>query len=227
MIAFGLAFVLATPAGAEVVDSPQTVKAYSIDVEGREYLQEGYVEQQVWQEDFNAKAEQAEKLNAELIELTQFLDDESAAKVNDFDVSKFKYIKEVDSYIADAEKMKQDALAAKERQLEQQRRIQQAQQAQRQQTQSSVPNGSGLTRSGGVNWYNGRKETYYSSRVLYHYRTSEWWIDSEGFYRTSEGYYVVAASDMAQGTVFRGSKGLCQVLDSGCAANVTDYYVQW
>lgn len=224
MIAFGLALVLAAPARAEVVDSPQTIKAYSIDMEGREYLQEGYVEQQVWQEDFNAKAEQAEKLNAELTDLVQYLDDESAAKVNDFDASKFKYIKEVDSHIADAEKMKQDALAAKERQLEQQRRTQQAQQTQEQQSHT---NGSGLTRSSGVNWYNGRKETYYSSRVLYHYRTSEWWVDSEGFYRTSEGYYVVAASDMAQGTVFRGSKGLCQVLDSGCAANVTDYYVQW
>ena len=51
--------------------------------------------------------------------------------------------------------------------------------------------------------------------------------DSEGFYRTNEGYYVVAASDMAQGTTFEGSKGTCIVLDSGCSEGVTDYYVQW
>lgn len=99
--------------------------------------------------------------------------------------------------------------------------------AEQQQSQQSVSNGSGLSASSGVNNFGGRKETYYSSNVLYHHRTPEWWVDSEGFYRTSEGYYVVAASDMAQGTVFQGSKGLCQVLDSGCSAGVTDYYVNW
>ena len=85
----------------------------------------------------------------------------------------------------------------------------------------------GLTAQSGVNYYDGRTETYYSSNVLYHYRTGEWTVDEEGFYRTAEGYYVVAASDMEQGTVFQGSKGECIVLDSGCAAGVTDYYVQW
>lgn len=98
---------------------------------------------------------------------------------------------------------------------------------QQQKQQSYSSSSGGLTKSGGVFNYNGRRETYYSSRVLYHYRTPEWWIDGEGFYRTSEGYYVVAASDMSQGTVFQGSKGMCQVLDSGCAAGTTDYYVSW
>lgn len=85
----------------------------------------------------------------------------------------------------------------------------------------------GLTPQSGVNAYNGRVETYYSSSVLWHYRTNEWTADSEGFYRDSEGRYVVAASDMLQGTVFEGSKGECIVLDSGCADGVTDYYVNW
>ena len=98
---------------------------------------------------------------------------------------------------------------------------------QQQKQQSYSSSSGGLTKSGGVFNYNGRRETYYSSRVLYHYRTPEWWIDGEGFYRTSEGYYVVAASDMSQGTVFQGSKGMCQILDSGCAAGTTDYYVSW
>jgi len=85
----------------------------------------------------------------------------------------------------------------------------------------------GLTPQSGVNAYNGRVETYYSSNVLYHYNTAAWTVDDEGFYRTDEGYYVVAASDMPQGAVFEGSKGDCIVLDSGCADGVTDYYVQW
>ena len=88
-------------------------------------------------------------------------------------------------------------------------------------------NGSGLTRSGGVNNYNGRRETYYSSNVLYHHRTGEWTQDSEGFWRDADGYYVVAASDKSQGSTFTGSKGECKVYDSGCAAGTTDYYTGW
>lgn len=85
----------------------------------------------------------------------------------------------------------------------------------------------GLTAFTGVNYHEGRTETYYSSNVLYHKDTPQWTVDSEGFYRTSEGQYVVAASDKPQGAVFEGSKGECIVLDSGCAEGVTDYYVAW
>ena len=84
-----------------------------------------------------------------------------------------------------------------------------------------------ITKTLGVYYHGDRKETYYSSNVLYHYRTGEWWADEEGFYRTNEGHYVVAASDMPQGTVFTCSKGTCIVLDCGCAEKVTDYYVNW
>lgn len=99
---------------------------------------------------------------------------------------------------------------------------------------SGVSNGGGyssssggLTKSGGVYNYGGRRETYYSSQVLYHYRTPEWTADAEGFYRDANGYYVVAASDLPQGTVFQGSRGMCKVYDSGCAAGTTDYYVNF
>lgn len=85
----------------------------------------------------------------------------------------------------------------------------------------------GLNSFTGVNYHEGRTETYYSSNVLYHYRTPEWTLDDEGFWRTDEGYYVVAASDMEQGTTFEGSKGTCIVLDCGCAPGITDYYVNW
>lgn len=88
-------------------------------------------------------------------------------------------------------------------------------------------NGSGLTREGGVNYHDGRLETWYSSNVLYHYRTGEWTVDAEGFYRDDQGRYIVAASDMPQGTVFQGSKGDCIVADSGCAAGTTDYYTNF
>lgn len=81
----------------------------------------------------------------------------------------------------------------------------------------------------GIHWYGDRLETYYSSNVAYHYRTPEWWLDDEGFWRTSDGYYVVSVCEyeMDEGTVFEGSKGLCQVLDCGCDWGTTDYYVAW
>ncbi|HAX64048.1 MAG TPA: hypothetical protein DCX84_04120 [Collinsella aerofaciens] len=66
-----------------------------------------------------------------------------------------------------------------------------------------------------------------AAMCLYHYRTGEWTQDSEGFWRDSDGYYVVAAGDMAQGSTFTGSKGDCKVYDSGCAAGTTDYYTGW
>lgn len=84
----------------------------------------------------------------------------------------------------------------------------------------------GLTRDGGVNYHEGRRESYYSSTVLYHKDTADWELDEDGFYRDDEGYYVVAASDMEQGTVFDGSMGECKVYDTGCPAGTTDYYVK-
>ena len=79
----------------------------------------------------------------------------------------------------------------------------------------------------GIYWYGDRLETYYSSSVLYHWRTPEWWVDDNGFYRTEDGYYVVAASDYEQGTIIDTSMGPAQVLDSGCPYGVTDFYVVW
>ena len=91
---------------------------------------------------------------------------------------------------------------------------------------ASMGSSGSLTKASGVNYYGGRRETYYSSNVLYHYLTPTWTLDSEGFYRDGDNY-VVAASDMPQGTTFPCSKGTCIVLDTGCHAGTTDYYVAW
>lgn len=218
---------IAAPARAEEPDTPQTLVAYSLTAEGSEYLQEGYVEKAAWRDEFEAQSQETQQIHAELVDLRNYLSEENAAKVDNFSIDNFNYIEELQNVKDEFTTMRDEALAAKERQLEQHRQKEQ-QQSQPSNTQTVYSgNGSGLTQSGGVNYHGGRRETYYSSRVLYHYRTPEWTVDSEGFYRTAEGYYVVAASDIAQGTVFQGSKGMCQVLDSGCAAGTTDYYVSW
>ena len=78
-----------------------------------------------------------------------------------------------------------------------------------------------------IDGVNGTRETAYSSQVLYHYRTSEWTPDEYGFYRTDDGYYVVASSDYEQGTIIETTRGEAMVLDSGCDSGIVDFYCNW
>lgn len=78
----------------------------------------------------------------------------------------------------------------------------------------------------GVVEHNGVTETWYSSNALYHWRTPEWEADEEGFYRTDEGYYVVATDAWPEGAVIETSRGPAQVLDGGCGGNV-DFYTNF
>lgn len=80
---------------------------------------------------------------------------------------------------------------------------------------------------GVVDGLNGTTETAYSSNVLYHYRTSEWQPDEYGFYRTNEGYYVVASNDYPEGTVIETTRGEAMVLDGGCDNGIVDFYTNW
>lgn len=84
-----------------------------------------------------------------------------------------------------------------------------------------------LTKEGGVNYYNGRRETWYSSKTLYHKNTSQWTVGSDGIYRDKDGYVVCACSDITQGSIVETSHGAGRVLDAGCAAGTTDIYVAW
>lgn len=80
---------------------------------------------------------------------------------------------------------------------------------------------------GVVDGPNGTTETAYSSNVLYHYRTNEWTPDEYGFYRTEDGYYVVASNEYEEGTVIETSRGEAMVLDGGCDAGYIDFYTNW
>ena len=191
---------------------------------------EGYEDLATWWDDLKAKrAEYAGKAEEAISAYGSYLSEEQQNQLRDLEnellsATSFAEIGELDAQfnevVSAGETAKADAEALA------------AQQSATVSTSSGggasyYSNGSGLTKQSGVNYYDGRRETYYSSNILYHFRTPEWTVDSEGFYRTSGGQYVVAASDMPQGTVFQGSKGQCIVLDSGCAAGTTDYYVAW
>lgn len=82
-------------------------------------------------------------------------------------------------------------------------------------------------KSQGVIYQNGTRYTYYSSNVAYHYRTPEWTAGSDGLYRTSEGYIVVASGDHAQGSLVDTPFGTGQVLDSCATSGTIDIYTNF
>lgn len=94
----------------------------------------------------------------------------------------------------------------------------------------AYPSGNGiLTRSGGVNYFNGRKETWYSQRVLPGggLNIPGRYVAADGTVRDADNYIVVAASDLGYGTVVDTSLGAGKVYDTGCAPGTNDIYVDW
>lgn len=89
--------------------------------------------------------------------------------------------------------------------------------------------GSILTKSKGVNYFNGRTETWYSQKVLpgggldipgRH-------VTDDGLVRDANGYICVAASDIPFGSVIETSLGTGKVYDTGCPEYTTDIYTDW
>ena len=224
MIGCGLTLAIAIPAHAG------TIKASNITLQGRESYQEGWLDPNKWGSEMDAKkSELAQILTSLGGELAEYLPQDADTQI---DIDSLVYIADVQAQIDRLRPIQEQAEADKKAAEEEAARVAKAAKTAQVSSSANVSygsysNGSGLTRSSGVNYYNGTRETYYSSRVLYHYRTGEWYTDSEGFYRTSDGYYVIAASDLPQGSVVNTSKGLAQVCDSGCVAGTRDFYVSW
>ena len=214
--------------GETLYSATTTMVAYNTSLEGREYLQEGYVDQEQWKNEFNAKAAELESTHSELLELRDYLSEDNQAIVDNFSLDSFKYINELEETNGQFAAMRDEALAAKERQLERQRQQRAAQQQQQQVAQQQSYSGnSGSFKSQGVIYQNGIRYTYYSSNVLYHYRTPEWNAGSDGIYRDSAGYIVVASSDHSQGSVVSTPFGAGKVYDSGCASGTIDIYTNF
>lgn len=88
-----------------------------------------------------------------------------------------------------------------------------------------------LTQSGGVCYYNGHRETFYSQRVLPGggLRIPGRHVANDGTIRDKDGYIVVAAnpSFYSRGTRLMISLGPAKVYDCGCAYGTIDVYVNW
>lgn len=211
--------------GETLYDKSATMTAYNISLEGREYLEERYVDQEQWQNEFDAKAAELESIHSELLELRDYLSEDNQAIVDNFNLDSFKYISELEEASGQFAAMRDEALAAKERQLERQRQQQAAQQ------QSYSGSSSRLTRSGGVNYYNGNKETYYNlnmSGVISNAQSmgiqGNYWIRDDGV--KMYGDYVIVAAQMNKGTIISTSLGTGIVLDY-CPAGTIDIATNW
>lgn len=103
---------------------------------------------------------------------------------------------------------------------------------QQQQQNYSAPSGGGvLTPSSGVNWFNGRKETYYNldmSGVIANAKNmgiqGDYWVRGDGV--KMYGNYVIVAAQMGKGTIIETSLGTGIVLDY-CPAGTIDIAVSW
>jgi uncharacterized protein YpmB len=95
----------------------------------------------------------------------------------------------------------------------------------------TVPAGGHLTRSGGVYYFNGHKETWYSTNEAAGQNTAVpipgKHVDENGIIRDGDGFVCVASSDHAFYSIVETSWGLAKVYDCGCSHGMIDIYTSW
>lgn len=93
-------------------------------------------------------------------------------------------------------------------------------------SETTFPN---ISVRGGVNYFGGLRQTWYSSGVAPHMNIGDWHQDSKGFWRDSAGYIVIAYTlYLPYGTIIQLSDNCWgKVLDHCPTANTVDIYVGW
>ena len=89
--------------------------------------------------------------------------------------------------------------------------------------------GNVLTKSKGVNYFNGHRETWYSQKVLPGggLKIPGRHVNNQGLVCDGDGYICVASSDYSKGTIVETSLGTGKVYDCGCASGTIDIYTNW
>ena len=93
----------------------------------------------------------------------------------------------------------------------------------------SGPNGV-LTRSAGSIYFNGHRETWYSTRepgqMVTAYPIPGRYTGADGIIRDKDGYICVASRSHGKGTIIETSRGLGKVYDV-CGTDAIDIYTEW
>lgn len=217
--------------GEQLPKARGIVLAHNTSVDGGEFLREGYASKALWQSDFNEAMSGLESGLEKANDLRDWLGDDSAF-IDSIDVSNYTMISDVSR---DSDKVSGIVASASDR-MEEAKRSEEArrsaaskpaQQNSQPQQQAASDYSGGSFAAQGVIYWNGIRYTYYSSRVLYHYRTPEWTAGADGIYRDSNGYVVVASNDYGQGSVVQTPFGSGKVYDCGCPSGTIDVYVNF
>lgn len=230
-----LAYPLVAKADCGIATDTNIV-AYNISDVHSQVYEENYLSVDNWKRDYAAKYNELNELADDVDSLGAYVEEEF-----EIDWDSLVYIKDVQSKIDELASVKS---AAQERKTEAERIAAERAAAREAQVatytttdySNSMPNDSGGSsysgssgdfKSQGVIYENGTRYTYYSSNVLYHYRTPEWTAGNDNIYRDSDGYVVVASNDHAQGDVVSTPFGEGRVYDSGCASGTIDIYTNF
>lgn len=88
-----------------------------------------------------------------------------------------------------------------------------------------------LTRSNGVVYFNGHRETWYSihepGQTVTAREIPGKHIAEDGTIRDEDGYICVASSDLPFYTIVLTSVGIGKVYDCGCSSGTIDIYTNW
>ena len=235
IVAAAMAVCFVMPLSADAA----TLKAYNISQDGCECYQEGYLDKQAWEEEYDAKIDHLAELESETRWLDPYVDQDWS-----IDWDSLIYISDVQKKIDEitairdaAQEKSQEAALARSRSINSGNSVSNSGSNGSYNVNSVATNnynnsnytasGSGDFKNQGVVYSNGTRYTYYSSNVAYHYRTPEWTAGTDGMYRDSDGYIVVASSDQSQGSVVSTPFGAGKVYDSGCASGTIDIYTNF
>lgn len=228
VVGCGLTLAIAIPAHAG------TIKASNITLQGRESYQEGWLDPNKWDAEMDAKkSELAQILTSLGGELAEYLPQDADTQI---DIDSLVYIADVQAQIDRLRPIQEQADADKKTAEEEAARAAKAAKTAQVNSSANVsygnPSGSGiLTPSSGVNWFNGRKETYYNLNMAGVVSNAhamgidgDYWVRGDGV--KMYGGYVIVAAQMAKGTIIQTSLGTGIILDY-CQAGTIDIAVNW
>lgn len=231
--------ILAYPLVAKAdcgIAADTNIVAYNISDVHSQVYKENYLSVDNWKRDYAAKYNELNELADDIDSLGAYVEEEFK-----IDWDSLVYIKDVQSKIdelasvksaaqerkTEAERIAAERAAAREAQVATYTTTDYSNSMSNDSGGSSYSGSSGDFKSQGVIYEDGIRYTYYSSNVLYHYRTPEWTAESDNIYRDSDGYVVVASNDHAQGDVVSTPFGEGRVYDSGCASGTIDIYTNF
>lgn len=229
----------ATPVRAEALSQTQIVQAININVEGAEYLHDGYVSVDSWNQAKQEKIDNFVDLREEIHGLSGYVDSETMAELDGIDTTTFKYIEDVENQITRFAEVKTQAEQAKATaEADAKRRAMNIQQTNSSTNYSYGGKSTSASYSGnysgdyysflrdGVVYDGGNKYTYYSQSILPGGGLNIPGRHTDGgFVKDGDGYIVVANSS-ANGTVVNTPWGPGKVYDKGTSGNHYDIYVE-